>query len=71
MIVFDSFNLIAGNQIRSKAQRVWERKRCLKISGFFFQNCYTCLGPSIHGLVTDIQVNVNIGNTLSMLSFQS
>ena len=29
------------------------------------------LGPRIQGLVTDIQVNVNIGNTLSMLSFQN
>ena len=28
------------------------------------------LGPIIHALVTVIQVNVNIGNTLSRLSFQ-
>ena len=34
---------------------------------------YQGLGPNIHGLVTDnvIQVNVNIGNTLSRLSFQN
>ena len=29
------------------------------------------LGPSIHGLVTDIQVNVCIGNKLLRLSFQN
>ena len=29
------------------------------------------LGPSKHGLVTNIQVNVYIGNTLSRLSFQN
>ena len=29
------------------------------------------LGPSIHGLVTDIQINIYIGNTLSRLSFQN
>ena len=29
------------------------------------------LGPSIHGLVTDVQVNVYIGNKLSRLSFQN
>ena len=29
------------------------------------------LGPNIHGLKTDIQVNVYIGNTLSRLSFQN
>ena len=29
------------------------------------------LGPSIPGLVADIQVNVYIGNTLSWLSFQN
>ena len=29
------------------------------------------LRPSIHGLVTYIQVNVYIGNTLSWLSFQN
>ena len=28
-------------------------------------------GPSTHGLVTDIQVNVYIGNKLWRLSFQS
>ena len=29
------------------------------------------LGPKIHPLVTDIQVNVYIGNTLSRLSFRN
>ena len=29
------------------------------------------LGPSIHRLVTDIKVNVYIGNTLSRRSFQN
>ena len=41
-----------------------ERKGCLERSVFNFQICYTCLGPSIPG-----QVNVNIRNTLSSLSF--
>ena len=32
---------------------------------------YHILGPNIHRLETDIQVNVYIGNTLSRLSFQN
>ena len=50
------FNLIAANQYVEKP-RECERKRDI-LKGMFSQICYTCLGPSIHRLVTDIQVNV-------------
>ena len=69
MIVFDSFNLIAGKQYVQKPRECERERDVLKY--LFFQICYTCLGPSIHGLVTDILVNVNIGNTLSRRSFQN
>ena len=50
---------------------------------FYYERCVKCdvgmasvkadlgLGLSTHGLVTDIQVNVYIGNTLSRLSFKN
>ena len=42
---------------------------CVLLKWLFYFNFK--LGSSIHGLVTDIQVNVYIGNTLSRLSFQN
>ena len=50
-----------------------DTKQCLKIikvSGSTQLSIKINLGTSIHGLVTDIQVNVYIGQLLSWLSFQ-
>ena len=44
--------------------------RQIKTGIFLIANEFS-IRPSIHGLVTDIQVNVYIGNTLSRLSFQN
>ena len=44
--------------------------KVIKILGSTQLSIKINLGPSINGLVTDIQVNVYIGNTLSRLSFQ-